>query len=136
MSIQELQERLIPVPPNFPMAWSEDLQPELFWTLDNMHFPEPTKPLTGSMFCEGTAHGFAYACEHLQAPLQALLFKRINTYIYNAVVPVLLPQEEMTERLKRYDEKITDAWMNIQQLWEGYQISVPKTSTRLRKSNC
>ena len=83
----------IPTPPDFPVTWKNPDDERLFWTRDTMHFPDQMNELEGELAIRvAHTHGFARASEAYDMPIR-LQPRRINTYYYMAVVPVMAPPD-------------------------------------------
>ena len=78
----------IPLPSSFPVTWQHPDEERLFWTHDRMHFPTATTPLFGSMFDAIFGRGFMGAATFYKMPI-GFRARRINTYMYQAVVPMM-----------------------------------------------
>ena len=105
----------IPVPPDFPVTWDHPDQEQLFWHQDRMHFPEPATPMM-DVFQQAFKEGFGRASQASHVPIR-LEFRRINTYMYNAVVP-RVPHEEMEAEGKRSEEKLRSQMGRLQEWWD------------------
>lgn len=109
----------IPVPPDFPVVWESPDDERLFWTRDVMHFPDQMNELEGELVIR-VAHtrGFARASEVYDMPIR-LRPRRINTYYYMAVAPVMAPPEEMEAMEERARKKLGDAMVRLSETWSG-----------------
>jgi phosphohistidine swiveling domain-containing protein len=111
------QHDSIPASPNFPVTWESPDDERLFWTRDTMHFPDQMNELEGELVIRvAHAHGFARASEAYDMPIR-LQPRRINTYYYMAVAPVMAPPEEMEAMEERAQEKIGDAMVRLGETW-------------------
>lgn len=106
----------VPIPPNFPVTWEGPDDERLFWHLDIMHFPEPMTPISARVV-RAISDGFREGAEVYSIPV-TLANRRINTYIYEAVTP-LVPPEEMEARGRHAEEKIGAAMGRIQENWDS-----------------
>src|SRR5437879_12959369 len=98
MSSAELMEQKAPAakpmapPPDFPVQWEHPSDAGHFWMLDRMHTPDPITPLDQT-FLEQVYAGMSAGAERYDLPSR-MMCRRINTYLYWAVVPVVgLPAE-------------------------------------------
>jgi len=111
------QHDSIPASPDFPVTWESPDDERLFWTRDTMHFPDQMNELEGELVIRvAHTHGFARASEAYDMPIR-LQPRRINTYYYMAVAPVMAPPEEMEAMEERAREKIGDAMVRLGETW-------------------
>jgi rifampicin phosphotransferase len=116
---QSEQHGPIPVPPDFPVVWESPDDERLFWTRDVMHFPDQMNELEGELAIRiAHTHGFARASEVYETPIR-LRPRRINTYYYMAVAPVMAPPEEMEAMEERAREKLGEAMARLSESWSG-----------------
>jgi phosphohistidine swiveling domain-containing protein len=109
----------IPAPPDFPVVWENPDDERLFWTRDAMHFPNPVNTLEDELSVRiAQGNGFAVACEAYDLPIR-LRARRINTYLYTAVAPIMAPPEEMEAMGERSREKLGDAMAQLNERWTG-----------------
>lgn len=72
---------------DFPVEWENDNEKELFWFFDDNHIPNPVSPMYFSL------HGWwGPTCEYMFRRFDldsgvAWIAKRINGYVYTAIVP-------------------------------------------------
>ncbi len=104
----------IPAPPDFPVTWQRPEDERVFWKLDPMHFPQPVTPMMG-WFAQVFSEGYKRASQASQMPIR-LELRRINTYFYDGIVP-MVPPEEMEGRVKRAEETLH---LNMARLWEWW----------------
>src|SRR5438067_11103919 len=105
----------IPAPPDFPVVWESPDDEKLFWTNDRMHWPDPVPMLLHSLAPEA---GVNRAAPQYEAPI-AFYARRINTYQYDAWVPLPIPPEEAEAHGKRAQEKMGAAMATLRERWEG-----------------
>jgi phosphohistidine swiveling domain-containing protein len=109
----------IPAPPDFPITWESPDDERLFWTRDVMHFPDQMNELEGELAIRiAHTHGFTRASDIYDMPIR-LQPRRINTYYYMAVAPVMAPPEEMEAMEERAREKLGDAMVRLSETWSG-----------------
>jgi phosphohistidine swiveling domain-containing protein len=113
------QQGPIPVPPEFPVIWESPDDDRLFWARDTMHFPDQMNELEGELVTRvAHTHGFTRASEAYDMPIR-LQPRRINTYYYMAVAPVIVPPEETKAMEERAREKLEDAMARLGRTWSG-----------------
>ena len=118
---------LIETPPNFPVTWEKPDDPKLLWTSDRMHFTEPMTALVYDV-CVIFFEGFAATSRAYDYGLQWNC-RRINTYIYYGMTPVLAPPEEMEARAKRSEDKVRAVMARLQEIWNTEYL--PEIQRRL-----
>ncbi len=91
------QQRLT-TPDDFPINWEKPEDAELFWQVDQMHWPTGMSPLQATMDLPAFIRGFNLAAQELRMPFQSVEFKVFNHYAYRAAVP--LPPEAMPTRMQ------------------------------------
>ncbi|HEU4979136.1 MAG TPA: PEP-utilizing enzyme [Solirubrobacteraceae bacterium] len=107
----------IPVPPEFPVQWSRPDDPQQFWEHDRMHFPEALTPMDGAVIVRLGA-GFTFGARAYELPLDEVRMTVINGWQYQAIVPKLLPPEEMEELGRRAEANLMGAIGRLGSLWE------------------
>ena len=113
------QQGPIPVPPEFPVIWESPDDDRLFWARDTMHFPDQMNELEGELVTRvAHTHGFTRASEAYDMPIR-LQPRRINTYYYMAVAPVIVPPEETKAMEERARQKLEDAMARLGRAWSG-----------------
>ena len=70
----------------FPVNWDDPADARYAWTLERMHAPEPMTLADALAFKCAFDHGVTAAARAYGVPLRALT-RRINTYLYLALVP-------------------------------------------------
>lgn len=104
----------IPTPPEFPVVWENPEDEGMFWQSDMMHFPEPTTPLM-DLWEQAFNQGFVDAAEASEVPI-VLVYKRINTWEFNTVMPRVPPEEMEAQGHKGYEHIRND----VGRLWEWW----------------
>ncbi len=113
------QQGLIPTPPNFPVVWENPDDQRFFWPRDPMHFPDPLTLLEDDLFIDAIyAHGFTKATELYEIPIRPHT-RRINTYHYFSMAPVMAPPEELEAMGERSREKLGEAMARLGESWSG-----------------
>jgi pyruvate,water dikinase len=101
------------------VVWENPDDERLFWTRDAMHFPNPVNVLEDEFLVRiAQGNGFARAFEAYDLPIR-LQARRINTYLYTAVAPIMAPPEEMEAMGERSREKLGDAMAQLNERWTG-----------------
>jgi phosphohistidine swiveling domain-containing protein len=109
----------IPAPSDFPVVWENPDDERLFWTREAMHFPNPVNTLEDELSVRiAQGNGFAVACQAYDLPIR-LRARRINTYLYTAVAPIVAPPEEMEAMGERSREKLGYAMAQLSERWTG-----------------
>ncbi|HET7483432.1 MAG TPA: PEP/pyruvate-binding domain-containing protein, partial [Actinomycetota bacterium] len=112
-----LQSRPVTAAPAFPVVWNEG-ESDHCWYRGGINFPDPVSPLFGSwlrrVFCEGCSRALK-----IGGPAVRLVGRRINTFWYEAEVPLDLSPEERSvwlaeceEALERSLDDLGDKWDN------------------------
>jgi pyruvate,water dikinase len=116
------QPRPIPVPDDFPIAWSQPGDKHLFFTIDRMHFPDQMPALDASLWLLFD-EGFNRAAAAYGMPIRART-RYFNTYLYQSMGPVMPPgpppsPEEMEAMGEQAEAKIGQAVSRLGELWDG-----------------
>lgn len=90
----------IPLPGDFPVTWESPAESMLLWEREQLHMPYPMSPLAAEIVCEGVGKGITQALRTLGAPIVEARLKRVNTYIFQSVIPDLTLVEGAAERVK------------------------------------
>jgi phosphohistidine swiveling domain-containing protein len=106
----------IPTPPDFLVAWERPEDAQIFWTLDQMHFPDQMPAFEYSVLHHAFKYGFNAAGAKYDAPIGAEL-RWINTYSYQAMGPLPLPPEELERRGHSAQERIGAVLGRFAELW-------------------
>jgi rifampicin phosphotransferase len=115
---EELVPTRIPAPPNFPARWEKPEDADHFWMFDRLHAPEPATLADGLAFSCIYEHGITAAARAYGLPMRCAS-RRINTYLYMALVPVMSPPEEMEARGRAAQEKMEAAMGRLSEIWNG-----------------
>lgn len=106
----------IPLPPDFPVTWSEPGDAHLPLMQDRQHAPSPITPLSGwvteNYWGKGASAGLAAAGQ----PISALI-RRVNTYYFLAIVPSV-PPEQMAEAGKHAEETLKQSIGTFATRWD------------------
>ena len=117
MAHEQPEPKPFPLPPHFPVDWSNPEDEKKAWMYDRSHAAAPITPMTGwvaaNPWTEGTARGFKNAGQPI-----SLFCDRFNTYYFNSPHPTV-PPEEMEEAglhaeatLKALHPVFNDRWEN------------------------
>jgi phosphohistidine swiveling domain-containing protein len=96
----------------FPVNWDDPADARYMWTLERMHAPEPMTLADALAFKCAFDHGVTAAARAYGVPLRALT-RRINTYLYLALVPTnSRPAQHPngTDRLGAAIGRLGDLW--------------------------
>src|SRR5262245_8181404 len=104
------------VPPDFPVTWESPEAERLFWTIDRVHFPDPLTPLEYDVFTDCFERGFNPGFERYDVPLRVAC-RRVNTYFYQAMIPLPLPPDEASALASRSEAALEAAMGRLDELW-------------------
>ena len=123
----------IAAPADFPVAWEEADQAQLFWFWDQMHHPQPTTPVTFAIDGPAFTAGIGKAAQAMSLPIKAFHTGRFNHYWYFANEPWALPAAETAEREQRMEAEMRQRAPRVLQDWENvYLPEVMTLNDRLR----
>ena len=110
----------IALPPTFPVTWDDPDDAQLFWMQERMHFPEPTTPMTESVWAH-VLDAFTRAWAFYEMGIQ---FKgcRINTYHYETIVAVAVPPGDQEAQATRTEAKLAAAMARLADAWATEQL--------------
>jgi pyruvate,water dikinase len=114
----------IPLPPDFPVTWENPQEAQLTWQRNPVHFPEPITPMT---FTFAIHTGTDQPMELYELPIR-FRARRINSYYYLAVAPVVAP-EEMAAQGEIAGKNIETAMGRLGEMWS--QEAVPELKSHL-----
>ena len=100
------------------MDWDDPREAGYLWFFDRMHAPEPVSAADAESFRFAYDHGTTAAAAAYELPLRAVS-RRINTYLYAALVPLDLPPEEAAARGQRSGARIDAAMAGLGERWRG-----------------
>jgi pyruvate,water dikinase len=124
--------------PDFPVMWDDPADARLAWTFDRVHWPDPMPPLVFAVAGEALARGLTRASQAQERPIQAIHVRHINTYRYQAIVPVAATPEELAmfgvraagqlrADMARLGELWADEWLpeilEHVAYWEGFDLA-------------
>ncbi len=106
------------IPPDFPMNKAGPENEQLTWVHDAVHWPDPMPPLAFALAGHSLVQGLLAAARSYDLPVGDVRVRRINTYRYQATVPLVSASEEETDaRKKRSRDKLRAATTRLGQLW-------------------
>ncbi len=109
---------LIIPPANFPVTWEHPSDELLSWEWLRMYFPGQVTPIM-DVWINAYNKGFHQAAQSSQLPIRSQC-RRINTYVYRAVVP-MVPLEAMEAQSKKAGEKL---YGDMGRLWEWWETEL------------
>jgi len=108
----------IRTPPDFPVTWEHPDEAKAFWTRDLMHWGAQITPLEGEQFRRVMDIGFTTASRQLDMPVH-FIGRRINTYFYQALIPVTTDHAELAAIEARTERTIRAAIGHLAEAWQG-----------------
>jgi phosphohistidine swiveling domain-containing protein len=108
----------VPVPDGLAIEWEQPEDPQLFWTIDRMHFPAPISSIDDELIRNINERGMNHSFEMYDVPMRAHA-RRFWTYHYSAFAPLMLSEDEMHAMGKRSEEKLVQAVGQLGERWEG-----------------
>jgi phosphohistidine swiveling domain-containing protein len=97
----------------FPVTWDDPRDAGYAWIFDRMHAPEPMTLADAVAFRSAFDHGFTTAARAYGVPMRALT-RRINTYLYLALVPADWP----TDQHPNGEDRLEAAIGRLGELWD------------------
>ena len=97
----------------FPVTWDDPQDASYSWTFDRMHAPEPMTLADAVAFRSAFDHGFTTAARAYGVPMRALT-RRINTYLYLALVPT----NGLTDQHPNGEDRLEAAIGRLGELWD------------------
>ncbi|MBV9547660.1 MAG: hypothetical protein JOY61_25080 [Chloroflexi bacterium] len=104
-----------PVASSFPVRWEHPDDAEHVWIQDRMHAPDPITPLE-QVLTELVYAGMSATAERYEVPVR-IKCRRINTFLYWAVVPSVVPPAEIEAQLERSNAKFRAVFARIGDIW-------------------
>ena len=98
----------------FPVTWDDPADAGYFWMFERMHAPEPMTLADLAAFECAFDHGVSLAAEVYGVPMRART-RRINSYLFLALVPTNVPEEQR----ERGEQRLNMAIGHLSDLWEG-----------------
>ncbi|HEV8193822.1 MAG TPA: PEP/pyruvate-binding domain-containing protein [Ktedonobacterales bacterium] len=106
-------------PADFPVVWAQPEDAQLLWTLDRVHWPDPVPLLVFAIAGEALARGLTCAAVEYELQASEILVRRINTYRYQASVPIAGTHEAAAARRERSRQKLRAAMLHLRTTWLG-----------------
>jgi pyruvate,water dikinase len=100
------------------VTWEQPGDEQKFWQLDRMHFPNQMSMMEDSFVRTFYSRGFAVASEEYGSPIRPHV-GRYFTRHYLAFVPLPLPEEELAEVGKRFEQNVGNAIARQGERWEN-----------------
>jgi phosphohistidine swiveling domain-containing protein len=107
----------IAAPTDFPVHWERAADAELFWTLDQVHWGEPMAPLVFSVAGHALALGLTLASAAYDRPIAGVRARLINSYRYQASIPLPVAPDEAAEQGRRSRDKLRAAMSRLAETW-------------------
>src|SRR4051794_2705984 len=82
----------------FPVTWEDPSDANYHWMFERMHAPEPMTLADAVTFQCAFDHGVTFAAQLYGVPLRAIT-RRVNTFLYLALVPTDAPGQHAEARL-------------------------------------
>lgn len=114
----DVNERRIPIPPDFPVEWEEPGDADRFFEREVQHVPGQMTELDYSFGKLLYKNGFNGGCAHHELPVRNN-FRRINTYGYQSIGPVSHDPAELEELGRRAEQHLGAAMARILEAWDN-----------------
>ena len=105
----------IPVPENFPVTWENPSDPDDFWQVELMHWPDPLTPMDAALMRAAHAE-FTWTFNSYGIPLQYNA-RLHNHYWYYGVTPNVADPSEIPERMGVGLQNVEATIPRLQDLW-------------------
>ena len=91
-----------PIPPrdDFPVRWESPEEAMLQWSWDQQHLPLPVSPLGYDVTGTAIMRQLAGGLRRMGAPIAAARIRRVNTFLYTALIPDFSLMEGIEERMQ------------------------------------
>jgi phosphohistidine swiveling domain-containing protein len=109
----------------FPINWADPGDAAYTWTFERMHAPEPMTLADAVAFNCAFDHGATVAAREYGVPIRALT-RRINTYLYLALVPTERPAVQAAADADPLEAAIG----RLDELWD--EVYLPEIKRHLR----
>lgn len=107
----------MPLPAHLPSPWEQPEDDERFWHSDRMHFPYPITMIDDVLMRTIYGPGMNHAFSTYDMPLRADA-RRFWGHHYDAISPLMLPEQEMEAMGKRSEEKLGATMGRLMERWE------------------
>ena len=119
----------LPQPPDF-QVYFEPGEDRLFWERERSHFPMQVKPLEGEYVARAIGHGMNHALAHYAVPVEGTRIRVFNGYLYQAIVPLQAPPEELEAMGRRSEAAMIHTISRLREAWETEWL--PEIQEQLR----
>lgn len=99
------------------VKWEQPGDEQMFWQLDRLHFPDQVSVMEDDCIRFFYTAGFVAAAEAYEAPIRPHV-RRFYTWHYLTFAPLPLPEEELEELGKRFEQNLGDAMARQGERWE------------------
>jgi phosphohistidine swiveling domain-containing protein len=124
-----MQLDAVPVPDDFPVEWEAPEDEQLSFMLSHDHLPNPISMLDFEFYRDAVEHAVALVAGLAEGPIRGWRLRRINTYVYQANLPVDVPEEEQSGRAERSEQTVRAAIDLLPGRWENETL--PEVKRRL-----
>ncbi len=100
------------------MNWEQPDDESLLWLHDRQHWPASIMPIDGWSVYQAYQEGISFAMAAYGLPLRCRA-RRLNTYLYSALVPLPVPPTEADEQGRAAQEKLTAMMARLGDAWSG-----------------
>ncbi|MBI5949115.1 MAG: hypothetical protein HY875_13325 [Chloroflexi bacterium] len=106
-----------PIPPrdDFPVTWESPEEAMLQWSWDQQHLPLPVSPLAFDIAGTAIFRQLAAGLRKMGAPIAHVRTRRINTFLYAAMVPDFSLMEGVEERMQA---SVKERGFTMYRTWE------------------
>jgi pyruvate,water dikinase len=116
-AIEAQTSPLAPARPDIPVIWEHPEHERLIWVQLGAVFPHPVAPMTGSLHTEAFTPSANRAANTYAEPWQAR-FRRINTYMYQALVQEPASPTDPVAQGSDGQERVEAAMARLGDWWE------------------
>ena len=104
----------LPIAPDFPFTWEQPDDAQLFWTFDPT-LPDALSPLAYA-YLRDCIHGFNAAAAAYALPMR-LETRSINTYLYQAIVPLEATPDASQALATQSEARLASAVADLGDRW-------------------
>lgn len=119
---QEPQVRPGSAPATFPVSWEQPGDANLFWRQERQHYPDPILPLRFSLDAVAFPYGLLAAAGRYHLPIAEMRVRRINTYVYGALVPLQETSVNRAARGRRAQETLITVIGGLGEWWHEHWL--------------
>ena len=106
----------------FPTAWETPHEANAFWMQARMHAPDPVPHLFMSLLLEANDEGSYRAMSHYGLPFERLAMRRVNTYLYSALLPSTADPVLFHQQLQAADAAIGATADHLGDQWHNHWL--------------